>query len=170
MFCPHCGKKIAKGSKFCKYCGYKISNVASPTSNKISNSLNSHPKAKSWVKKIFGHKYIDIAVVLIILIAGGGYRYYADHCLPRYLANKTMDFGSGEDKVKYHFGHRTIIFNPEDGFAKQHYNIDKVKRSNWGKHLKVYVTGDNNSAKASSFSIKKNDSSIWVKPNGEDPF
>lgn len=87
MFCPKCGTQLMPGDSFCNKCGNPVANINNPSSvNEPVTSGTGNieipvdvPKAKTGhagggiqdLKKNWNDKYTIIALVIIMLLAGG---------------------------------------------------------------------------------------------------
>jgi ribosomal protein L40E/predicted negative regulator of RcsB-dependent stress response len=90
-FCPKCGKQNTLTATFCKKCGYDFKTGSIPPTsirdlNKAKNSPNDDKKSlqsKFTNKKVL----IPIVVVLLVLVALGGYSLYQNYRMQQMDAN-----------------------------------------------------------------------------------
>ena len=78
-FCPQCGTKNTQNATFCKKCGYNFKTGTTPSKN-ISDPPKSQNGIKSSKNKLNQKKVlIPIVVVLLVLVALGGYFLYQNY-------------------------------------------------------------------------------------------
>jgi ribosomal protein L40E len=141
QFCPKCGTKNTQNATFCKKCGYNFitgtlssNNLSEPKKSEISSKNGKKSlKSKFTTKKVL----IPIIVVLLVLIALGGYFVYQNYKMQQ-MDNNMVQYQSVMANVFTKYAETNQIANSTPPNYDQIYgNIDSMIADS--KEAKTYA-------------------------------
>jgi tetratricopeptide (TPR) repeat protein len=148
MECPNCHEEIPDGSRFCKACGAKIDSIENSPTNldeDIAATIDQPTPEPKPKRSVFQKKPI-IAALLILLVACGGYLYYARNSLfikgdPDKLQN---EYYQDIKDAKYDSAYDLLSQVNKDSYTKEDFVLfqNLSVESNPMKDFKVVKVGE----------------------------